>query len=46
VSLETGAGPSFEAAIALYQRSGFRKGVAFSDYVETEFNQFYHLDLA
>jgi putative acetyltransferase len=46
VSLETGTGPTFEAAIALYLRSGFRKGVAFSDYVETEFNQFYHLDLA
>ena len=46
VSLETGTGPSFDAAIALYLRSGFRKGERFADYVETEFNQFYHLDLA
>lgn len=46
VSLETGTGPSFDAAIALYLRSGFRKGAPFADYTESAFNQFFHLDVA
>lgn len=45
LSLETGIGPLFEPALALYRRRGFVKGAAFADYVTTEFNQFFHLDL-
>ncbi|WP_370178426.1 GNAT family N-acetyltransferase [Alteriqipengyuania sp.] len=46
LSLETGSGPSFEPALALYRARGFRHGDAFSDYENTEFNQCLHLDLA
>lgn len=46
VSLETGTGPDFDAAIKLYKRSGFRECAPFSDYVETKFNQFLNLRLA
>ena len=45
VSLETGTGDAFEAALALYQRRGFRIGDVFADYQSTPFNQFLHLDL-
>jgi putative acetyltransferase len=45
VSLETGSGPAFEPALALYRRRGFRKGEPFADYEASEFNQFLHLDL-
>jgi putative acetyltransferase len=45
VSLETGAPPSYAAAIAFYERAGFVKGEAFADYQMTEFNQCFHLDL-
>jgi putative acetyltransferase len=45
ISLETGAGGAYEAAIALYIRSGFVKGAAFGDYENGDFNQCYHLDL-
>jgi len=45
VSLETGSGPAFEPALALYLRRGFRIGGAFGDYQPTPFNQFLHLDL-
>jgi putative acetyltransferase len=45
VSLETGSGPSFDAALALYRRHGFTSGGAFGDYTASEFNQFMHLDL-
>ncbi len=45
LSLETGSGPAFEPALALYRRSGFTDGPAFGDYVATDFNQFLHLDL-
>lgn len=45
LSLETGSGPAFEAALALYARRGFRQGGAFGDYVASHFNQFFHLDL-
>ena len=45
LSLETGRGPSFEPALALYRRSGFVNGAAFGDYEASDFNQFLHLDL-
>jgi putative acetyltransferase len=45
LSLETGSGPVFEPALALYRRRGFVDGEAFADYVRSEFNQFLHLDL-
>jgi putative acetyltransferase len=45
VSLETGSGPSFEPALALYRRRGFADGEAFADYVRSDFNQFLHLAL-
>lgn len=45
LSLETGSGPAFEPALALYRRRGFVDGDAFGDYVRSEFNQFLHLDL-
>ncbi len=45
LSLETGSGPSFEPALALYRRRGFQPGAAFSEYRQSDFNQFLHLDL-
>jgi putative acetyltransferase len=45
LSLETGSGPAFEPALALYRRFGFASGEAFSDYEASEFNQFLHMDL-
>lgn len=45
LSLETGSGPSFEPALALYRKRGFVNGGVFSDYVASAFNQFLHLDL-
>ena len=45
LSLETGRGPAFEPALALYRRRGFREGNAFGDYVRSDFNQFFHLVL-
>ncbi len=45
VSLETGSGPAFQAAHALYGKYGFLPGPAFGDYREGPFNQFLHLDL-
>ena len=45
LSLETGSGPTFEPALALYRRRGFANGVAFSDYEQSGFNQFLHLVL-
>ena len=45
LSLETGTGPAFEPALALYRRYGFVNGEAFGDYVRTDFNQFLHLAL-
>jgi putative acetyltransferase len=46
VSLETGSGPVFEAALSLYRRRGFVPGGPFGDYRESPFNQFFHLELA
>lgn len=45
LSLETGSGPAFDAALTLYRRYGFTGGPAFGDYEKSEFNQFLHLDL-
>lgn len=45
LSLETGTGPAFEPALALYRGRGFRNGERFGDYEASEFNQFLHLDL-
>lgn len=45
LSLETGSGPAFEAALNLYGARGFIRGGAFGDYTASDFNQFYHLDL-
>jgi len=45
LSLETGSGPSFEPALALYRKRGFKDGEAFGDYLRSEFNQFLHMEL-
>ena len=45
LSLETGSGPAFEPALALYRRRGFVDGEPFGDYRRSEFNQFLHLAL-
>jgi putative acetyltransferase len=45
LSLETGSGPSFEPALALYRRRGFVDGEPFAQYQRSEFNQFLHLML-
>jgi putative acetyltransferase len=43
--LETGSGPAFEPALALYRKRGVANGEAFGDYFKSEFNQFLHLAL-
>ncbi|MBH1999097.1 MAG: GNAT family N-acetyltransferase [Sphingomonadaceae bacterium] len=45
LSLETGSGPAFEPAVALYRSHGFVDGGAFGDYVQSRFNQFLHRTL-
>lgn len=45
LSLETGSGPAFEPALALYRRRGFADGGPFSDYEAGAFSQFLHLTL-
>jgi putative acetyltransferase len=45
LSLETGQGPAFEPALALYRRRGFVDGEPFADYLRSPFNQFLHLKL-
>lgn len=45
LSLETGSGADFAAALALYASRGFAPGVAFGGYTGSDFNQFLHLDL-
>ena len=45
LSLETGSGPAFDPALALYRRRGFLDGAAFGDYERSAFNQFLHLVL-
>ncbi|KZB99412.1 putative N-acetyltransferase YsnE [Methylobacterium radiotolerans] len=46
LSLETGCGPAFAPALALYRRRGFVNGPAFGTYLPSEFNQFFHLAIA
>jgi putative acetyltransferase len=43
LSLETGTGPAFAAALALYHKHGFVAGGPFADYEKSAFNQFLHL---
>jgi putative acetyltransferase len=45
LSLETGSGPAFEPALALYRSRGFANGEAFDGYGQSPFNQFLHLRL-
>ena len=45
LSLETGRGPAFEAALAMYRKRGFESGPAFADYKPSDFCQFMHLAL-
>jgi len=45
LSLETGSGEAFEAALKMYRAYGFENGEQFGDYEASEFNQFLHLDL-
>ena len=45
LSLETGSGPEFEPALALYRKYGFVNGGAFGAYKKSAFNQFFHLEL-
>ncbi len=49
LSLETGDGPTFEAALTFYRQRGFVEGAVFGDYAavaDSGFNRFFHLDLA
>ncbi|MFC3440779.1 GNAT family N-acetyltransferase [Sphingobium rhizovicinum] len=45
LSLETGSGPAFDPALALYRAHGFENGEAFGGYSASAFNQFLHLRL-
>ena len=45
LSLETGSGPAFDPALALYRKRGFVAGGPFGDYEASDFNRFFHLDL-
>jgi putative acetyltransferase len=45
LSLETGSGPEFEPALALYRERGFIDGEPFADYAPSPFNQFLHMTL-
>ena len=45
LSLETGVGPAFEPALALYRRRGFVSGGPFGDYLLSPHNQMLHLDI-
>jgi putative acetyltransferase len=45
LSCETGTGPSFAAAVALYRKHGFVDGGPFADYAPSAHNQFLHLAL-
>lgn len=45
LSLETGSGPAFEPALALYRGRGFISGEPFGGYAQSAFNQFLHLPL-
>ena len=43
--LETGTGPSFEAAHHIYETHGFKPCSPFGAYAATEFNRFFALSL-
>jgi len=45
LSLETGRGPAFEPALAMYRRHGFAEGGPFSDYLPNDFSTFLHMPL-
>jgi putative acetyltransferase len=45
LSLETGSGPAFEPALALYRRRGFTAGTAVGTYAPSAFSQFLHMEL-
>jgi putative acetyltransferase len=45
LSLETGRGPAFDPALALYRAHGFANGPAFGGYDASGFSQFLHLEL-
>jgi putative acetyltransferase len=45
LSLETGSGPAFDPALALYRTRGFVDGDKFGGYARSDFNQFLHLEL-
>jgi putative acetyltransferase len=45
LALETGSGPAFDAAIALYRRFGFVDCAPFADYGPDPFSRFMALDL-
>jgi putative acetyltransferase len=45
ISLETGSGPAFEPALALYRKRGFVQGEGFGGYQSSAFNRFFHLNL-
>lgn len=45
LSLETGRGPAFEPALALYRKRGFLEGEAFAEYRRSDFNQVLHFTL-
>jgi putative acetyltransferase len=46
LSLETGTGETFEPALILYRKHGFKDGEPFADYQRSPYNQFLHLELA
>jgi len=45
LSLETGSGAAFDAAVHLYESFGFTRCGPFGDYVANEFSQFFTLEL-
>jgi putative acetyltransferase len=45
VVLETGSGPAYEPAIAMYRKAGFLPCGPFGDYTPSPFNQFFALAL-
>ena len=45
LNLETGSGPAFEPALALYRQRGFVDGPAFGDYAPSAFSRFLRLSM-
>ncbi len=45
LSFETGRGPAFAPALAMYRAHGFTEGGAFADYIPNPFSRFFHLTL-